>query len=301
MTCRSAHPFRAAPSGRSFPNRFRLVPGAHARRTVRPLLPGPFPACVRRSRAPRRLAAPSRTVSGLCPVLTRAAPSGRSFPNRFRLVPGAHAAPSGRSFPNRFRLVPGAQARRAVRPLLPGPFPACVRRSGPPHRQAARRTSAPFPEAHAAHARPSPGAHAARETRIGRQAWISRFPAPKVPLSSRLPRARRFLGRRTFTCHGVRGQQTGSPGAGNVSCRLPSRSTLSPQPMHPQSCLMFFSFPAAPGRASSRPRTGALSSGVPARLAPHTRNRTSEISGDAVTISRFLRSGVLSSAASPSA
>ena len=210
------------------------------------------------------------------------------------------AAPSGRSFPNRFRLVPGAHARRAVRPLLSKPFPACARRSRVPRRLAARRTSAPFPEAHAAHARPSPGAHAARETRIGRQAWISRFPAPKVPLSSRLPRARRFLGRRTFTCHGVRGQQTGSPGAGNVSCRLPSRSTLSPQPIHPQSCLMFFSFPAAPGRASSRPRTGALSSGVSARLAPHTRNRTSEINGDAVTISRFFRSGVSSASASPS-
>ena len=198
MACRPTHPFRAAPSGRSFPNRFRLVPGAHACRAAWPLLSKPFPACARRSRVPRRLAAPSRAVSGLCPALTRAAPSGRSFPDRFRLVSGAqarravwpllskpfpacarcsrtprrlaapsrtvsglcpaltHAAPSGRSFPDRFRLVPGAHARRAVRPraaplrpsrrhtpLTPGPAPART----PPAKRASggRPGSAAFP------------------------------------------------------------------------------------------------------------------------------------------------------------
>ena len=158
MTCRPAHPFRAAPSGRSFPDRFRLVPGAHA------------------------------------------APSGRSFPNRFRLVPGAQArravwpllpgpfpacvrrsrAPSGRSFPDRFRLVSGAHARRAAWPLLSGPFPACARCSGTPRRLAARRASAPFPEPHAPLTPgPAPARTPPAKRASGGRPGSAAFPRPK--------------------------------------------------------------------------------------------------------------------------
>ena len=191
MTCRSAHPFRAAPPGRSFPDRFRLVSGAHARRAVRPLLSKPFPACARRSGTPRRQAAPSRTVSGLCPALRPAAPSGRSFPNRFRLVPGAHA-------------------RRAVWPLLPGPFPACAWRSRTPRRLAAPsrtvsglcpalRPAAPSGRSFPNRFRLAPGAHARRAVRP-RAAPLrpSRRHTPLTPgpAPARTPPAKRASGGR---------------------------------------------------------------------------------------------------------
>ena len=213
------------------------------RRAAWPLLPGPFPACARRSRAPRRQAAPFQTVSGLCPALRHA---------------------------------------RAVRPLLPGPFPACVRRSGTPAPSGRAPRPCALPGGRTRRSRPAQPRRARRPRNAHRAAGLDQPLSRAQSASEQPPPARQaaFWGGGPSHATGVRGQQAGSPGAGNVSLQVAL-------PVHPESPAhasaklphVFSPFPAAPGRASSRPRTGALSSGVPARLAPHTRNRTSEISG----------------------